>query len=143
RQNTPQANTAVTGGARSAAIALIASKILEYLPPCVDQSMASSITTTALIRPILTWDSSVVFGLIRLTISTATRVAELFNAAAIVLISAASNPAEIRPLSPVGVSWLIKIGRVWLLFFPIRSLNRRYQITPGTTMIKTGSTFKT
>src|SRR5690242_4845409 len=33
RQKTPNRNTAVIGGARSAAMTLIASKMLEYLPP--------------------------------------------------------------------------------------------------------------
>src|SRR6516225_10768534 len=39
RQKTPHKKTVVIGGARSAAITLIASKMLEYLPPCVDHKM--------------------------------------------------------------------------------------------------------
>ena len=66
----------------AAAILLIASKMLVNLSPWVDQAMASSITTIAAYRPIFICFLSEVKGLIRFTISTATKVAELFNAAA-------------------------------------------------------------
>ena len=102
RQKTPKRNTAVIGGARSAAMTLIASKILEYLPPWVDHSIASNMTTTELIRPTETCVRSEVCGRSRLTMSTATSVPELFNAAETALSRAASTAAEINPLRPVG-----------------------------------------
>ena len=92
--NTPSRNTVVIGGAIAAAILLMASKILVNFPPCVDQSIAIIIITTAAIRPITTCPLSVVEGLSRFTISTETSVAELLSAAAKTLIRAANNAAD-------------------------------------------------
>ncbi len=111
RQNTPNRNTVVMGGARSAAITLMASNMLEYLLPCVDHNIASSMTTTELIRPISTCIRSVISGRMRLTMSTATSVPELFTAAETALKSAASTAAEISPLRPVGSNWLMRTGQ--------------------------------
>jgi hypothetical protein len=51
RQKTPKRKTVVMGGARSAAITLMAAKILVNLPPCVDHKTASSMITMELTRP--------------------------------------------------------------------------------------------
>src|ERR1017187_468477 len=59
----------------------------------------------------------------RPAMSTATSVPEPFSAAETALISAASTAAEIRPLSPAGISWLINTGSVWLLAVSICSWN--------------------
>ena len=103
---------------------LMASKMLVYRPPWVDQAMARSMITMAKTCPIRTWVLSEVSGLIRLTISTATSVAELLRAAAMVLISAASSPAAMSPLSPVGMRRTRRTGRVWLASAPMTSRNR-------------------
>jgi hypothetical protein len=95
RQNPPNRNTVVIGGARSAAMTLMASKMLEYRPPSVDHSIARIITTTEAIRAMFTCARSLVCGRIRCTRSTATSVPELLSAADTVLISAASTAAEI------------------------------------------------
>ena len=93
------------GGARNCAgILLIASKILPNRPACVDHAIASTITTTALTRPMRTFDASLVSGQRRPTISTATSVPVLLSAAAIVLINAARSDAAINPLKPLGTS---------------------------------------
>ncbi len=141
-QKTPNRKTVVMGGARSAAMTLIASKILENLPPWVDQRIASSITMTELARPTCTSAPSVVCGRSRFTMSMATSVPELLIAAEIALISAASTAAAIRPFSPVGTSWLIRTGRVWLLLVPMMSRKSTNAITPGRTKKKTGRIFK-
>ena len=65
---TPNKKTVVMGGAIAAAILLIASKMLEKFPPCVDQSIAAIIIITAAIRPKNTCALPVVLGLKRLSI---------------------------------------------------------------------------
>ena len=81
--------------------------------------MASSMTTTALQRPMRTCEASLVRGRTRATMSTANKVAQLFSAAAMVLIRAASSPAEIRPRKPVGTNSWISFGSTWLALAPI------------------------
>ena len=94
---TPIKRTVATEGANAEATLFMASKILENLSPCVDQTAAITITTKAEIRPQFTNFFSLIVGFILLTISIETSVEILFNAAAIVLINAASKAEKKIP----------------------------------------------
>ena len=97
--------------------------MLVYRPPCVDQTIARTMMTTALMRPACTCCRSEVLGRRRVKMSTAKSVPQLFRAEAMVLISAASRAAEISPFMPLGISCVMSTGSVWLAFSPMRSRN--------------------
>ena len=78
-EKTPSKNTAATGGAIAEAILLMASKILENFPHCVDHAIASSMTPMAAMRPILICFLSDICGFILFTMSTATSVADALS----------------------------------------------------------------
>ena len=100
--STPSTNTVVTAGAKVIGILLMASKIVPNWSPCVDQSIASTMMTPVVIRPIVTTRASGMSGRRRLTMSIEMSVAQLFSAAAMQLINAAAMQAASRPFSPTG-----------------------------------------
>ncbi len=104
----------MTAGANVMGILLIASKIVPNWSPCVDQSMARTMMTPVVIRPILTTRASGVSGRTRFTTSIETSVAQLLSAAAMQLMSAAAMQAARSPRSPVGTRWLMSTGSMVL-----------------------------
>ena len=101
--STPSTNTVVTAGANVIGILLMASKIVPNWSPWVDHSMASTMMTPVVIRPMVTTRASAISGPPRLTTSIEISVAQLFSAAAMQLINAAAMLAASRPLSPTGI----------------------------------------
>ena len=85
----PQMNTVLIGGARTAIMALMPSKIPPNFSPNIDQTVAATITATAVACPIRTSDASEVCGRSRLTIS---------------MLAKSSERVDLRNFSRAGVA---------------------------------------